>query len=483
MFINKLKVLMISLLIILFYSNIIFAFTNNETISKICELDSIVTSNESKTIDEFKTVTFGKYNQNKDAYGIYNKESVEWILVYKDDTNALLMSKYILDVKAYNTEKPIFTENGIVINGSDIYASDWAHSTLRKWMNDYLFNEMFSKEEKKIINTAYLDNTYIYDTEHHVVKGINTKDSIFLLNEYEMFNFFGKNKKDHTAKIKATRGTDYTKKKNLVVNEENDWYRGNADYLLRTNGVITDYVSAIKADGTYMGKIHMDDEKYGIRPCIFIKLKETEDLAKITIDDELRKEIDVEDKGLPLDSYKSVKMGKYSNEKTGDVELEWYVIKKTEDKELLLCKNALMRKKYNNAKKEKIEWEHSDIRKYLNEDFFNLVFSNDEKSRIVFSNLSNEENPEAGDFIAGNYTLDRLFLLSYNEVKESIGFENKNLLSVKTLYGDMVSWYLRTASAKFGRVLTIGVNGNVKLNGEPALSGKYIRPAMWVKIK
>ena len=103
-------------------------------------------SDKSKTIDEFSTITFGKYNQNKDSYGIYNKEPVEWILVYKDDANALFMSKYILDVKAYNIVKPNITESGVVINGSDVLASDWPHSTLREWMNDYMYNEMFSED-------------------------------------------------------------------------------------------------------------------------------------------------------------------------------------------------------------------------------------------------------------------------------------------------------------------------------------------------
>lgn len=470
---NKFLSIVIFNIILLLCSNSIFANANSDVIKKINEIDAVVSYDKNKGVDEFKTVTFGKYTQNKDAYGIYNKEPVEWILIYKDDANALLMSKYILDVKAYNTKKPNFTESGIVVNGQDDKASDWAHSTLREWMNSYMYDEMFTKEEKKIINTAYLDNTYIYDTEHHIIKGIDTKDNMFLLNEYEMYNFFGKNMKDHTAKNKATRGTDYAKKRNLRSSTEGDWYKGNSDYLIRTSGIITDYVSAIKADGAYTGKIRMDNENYGIRPCIFIKLKETKDLAKITIDDALRKEIDAGDKGLSLDKYEVAKMG----------ELEWYVIKKTDDKELLLCKNAIKRQKYNNTKKENIRWEDSDIRKYLNEDFYNVVFTNAEKEKINFSNISNEASPESNDFDTGYYTLDKIFLLSYNEIKDYIGFENRNVLSAKSKDGDMISWYLRTAAKKAGRVLTVSSEGKVKLTGEPALAGKYIRPAMWVKIK
>ena len=244
-----------SLLIVLFalfvhtlvYAENIKYSSNEEFVQKIKTMKMATDFELTTSIDDLDTIHLGKYNQTKDEYGIYNKEPVEWILVYKDDVNALLMSKYILDCKPYNNVKPKFDEAVLINNeGDNHFASDWKHSTIRKFMNEDMYNDMFNDEEKKLLNVAYLDNTFIYET-NETKKGNYTKDYLFILNEEEIFHFLGKNDRNRANKLKATKGTDYAiKLKGLnVVNSKDAWNNGYSSYFLRSSGIIDAEISAI----------------------------------------------------------------------------------------------------------------------------------------------------------------------------------------------------------------------------------------------
>ena len=106
------KVYQIVIVIMLLFSinSIVFASSNDELVDKLKSMKMVTEYKTTASVDELETITFGRYHQKKDEYGIYNKEAVEWILVYRDDRNALLMSKYILDCKPFNNERPKFDD-------------------------------------------------------------------------------------------------------------------------------------------------------------------------------------------------------------------------------------------------------------------------------------------------------------------------------------------------------------------------------------
>ena len=66
-----------------------------------------------------------------------------------------------------------------------------------------------------------------------------------------------------------------------------------------------------------------------------------------------------------------------------------------------------------------VTWEKCTLRKWLNEDFYNKAFDEEEKERVVLSEVPATKNPEY-DTDLGNPTRDRMFLLSIQEVERYI---------------------------------------------------------------
>ena len=430
--------------------------SNADFIEKIKTMKMATDFDLSTSIDDLDTISFGNYSQSKDDYGIYTKGPVEWILVYKDDTNALLMSKYIIDCKPYNNLKIV----------SDL-TFDWKSSTLRKWMNDEMYNEMFNDDEKKLLNISYLYN------KDNSNSGNYTKDHLFILNEQEIYHFLGK-----ANKLKATKGTDYAiKLKGLLVqNSKNEWHNGNSGYLLRSlDNFLT--LTAITSEGLFKREIPIDSEIYGIRPCIFIKLKNTNDMARIDLDVEVRNDKVEDDEKA---SFETVKFGIWTDEKR-TVDLEWYVLKKENGKSLLFSKNVITKKKWYDKKTMDIQWKTSNIRKYLNEDFYNLVFKDDEKELIQSINVKFNNNSALNKKLDVKYTLDKIFILSCDEVRDIIGLDNKLILKGLDFRNYNSTYYLRTPGSRESCVCTIN-DGRIDTKGSEAQFERYIRPAMWVSI-
>ena len=489
---SKLKNIVILLLLIVSICKFSFATAysganvNNEVINRIMTMKMATEYKDTSYIDELDTVTFGNYTQNPDEHNAYRKDPVEWILLYRDGENALLMSKYILECKAYNDEEPKYENHGFGRYGYyvptgryDKYMCDWEASTLRKWMNENMYNELFNESEKSIINTAYLDNTYVFDYEHYTVHGNYTKDNVFILSEDEMFHYLGKNNSADYFNIKATRASEYIKiNSNINVQYDNVWHKRNSAYFLRTKGNLDPHITAITSGGTVRQNVLICDNTYGIRPCIFVKLKSTNDMARMNLSDEPRKNLEL---GLSLDLYESIKLGHWINDNGINCDLDWYVIKKEDNKALVLCKNAVKRLAYYKQKTMFSSWEDSQVRSFLSNDFYNNAFDESEKNRIISSNIKISGNPNIkGGSIS--YSMDSVFILSYEDIVECIGLENKNILIGKTFENEDAAWYIRNPGENTNSVCSVLPSGNIDLKGKPANASRYVRPAMWISI-
>ena len=88
---------------------------------------------------------FGTYEQDNDTTN--GKEPIEWIILDKrDDGSLVLMSKYALDSKPYNTE-----DTGVT----------WETCTLRKWLNEDFYKAAFSAQEQAKIVPATTDKVWL----------------------------------------------------------------------------------------------------------------------------------------------------------------------------------------------------------------------------------------------------------------------------------------------------------------------------------
>ena len=130
-----------------------------------------------------------------------------------------------------------------------------------------------------------------------------------------------------------------------------------------------------------------------------------------------------------------VTFGTYPQTKEGtdQTPIEWIVLDydKKNHKALLLSRYGLDTVPYNKGdNSDKCTWEQCTLRIWLNGDFLNKAFSAKEQFAILITNVDNSSGQgySAWDTIGGNNTQDKIFLLSYAEVKHffSVTYDNSN---------------------------------------------------------
>ncbi len=116
------------------------------------------------------TIQLGSYEQDNDETN--GPEKIDWYVISKEDGAYLLLSKYVLDARPYNTERgPV----------------SWEKSSVRAWLNDEFLAQAFSDREKKKI---LMTNNINPDNDETSTKGGNaTRDMIFLLSADEAKQF------------------------------------------------------------------------------------------------------------------------------------------------------------------------------------------------------------------------------------------------------------------------------------------------------
>lgn len=177
---------------------------------------------------------------------------------------------------------------------------------------------------------------------------------------------------------------------------------------------------------------------------------------------------------------------------------DWFVLYKQDDRKLIITEKVIEKRAYH-SEETAITWEESDMRKYLNDEFYNS-FSETDRAKIIEVRNENPDNPWDGT-VGGNFTTDRIFLLSINDVVKHFGDSGK--LQTKQFGPKGEAWwfddqYDGNRSAKFGsknawwwirtpgyigsRAAYIAISGLVHLHGE-GVRGRNggVRPALWLK--
>ena len=213
------------------------------------------------------------------------------------------------------------------------------------------------------------------------------------------------------------------------------------------------------------------------------------------------------------DSSLGVSDNPFSTVSVGDTvrlgEFDWVVLDVQEGKALIISEKILSQRVWHHEQQLLI-WEQSDIRQYLNGDFLESTFSEEEKTFILETSVVNKINPWFGSAGAGADTMDRIFLLSVEEVVQYFGdsgrLEELSGMSAAYLSGlvledeyndarrataiedDITSWWwLRTP----GRAVTPRVDASaaaVSGGGDLVVYGIYliaeggVRPALWLNL-
>lgn len=177
---------------------------------------------------------------------------VEWTVLDTEATRVLLLANDILDVKPYD--------------GSRLKKTTWAESSLRKYLNDVFFKEVFSDEEREKIDSVKLDNENRGNRLD--IDGAGERDRVFCLSVEEAEKYF---QNDSERKAKAT---EYAKSKvgkhdlKYFINKKTE----TAMWWLRSQGTDSEsaavivYTGAISHRGSYVGCTI-----FGVRPALWMK--------------------------------------------------------------------------------------------------------------------------------------------------------------------------------------------------------------------
>ena len=175
-----------------------------------------------------------------------------------------------------------------------------------------------------------------------------------------------------------------------------------------------------------------------------------------------------------------------------DKKIGWTIIASEGDNILLLSTQVIDANKFHD-KYEDTTWAGSYIRKFLNEEFYQKAFTEQEKRRILLRPVKAYKNP-LYPTDPGEDTEDKIFLLSVKEVRDYL--EEKDLVMAEPTPFAVSSgvekdsktggcyWWLRTpgnAGCNVARVSGVGIILEHGFFASDNHNG--IRPAMWITIE
>lgn len=180
--------------------------------------------------------------------------------------------------------------------------------------------------------------------------------------------------------------------------------------------------------------------------------------------------------------------------------IEWIILDETDDSYLLLSKYALDANRFGSMLWPCF-WYNSDIRSFLNNEFYKEAFSYDEQERIITSHLYTQRNCIYANGTKDFYTNDKVFLLSIEEVEQyiltaevsiayvtpfaRIGHVRKigdNWGGVSANKSGATCWWLRSNGITEYYGAFVNAQGRIVYEGEMVYAPHYaVRPAIWIK--
>lgn len=210
--------------------------------------------------------------------------------------------------------------------------------------------------------------------------------------------------------------------------------------------------------------------------------------------------------------------------------IKWRVLEKANGQLFLLADQSLDSMQYNESDKTDLTWEHSDLRAWLNDDFYNEAFDSYEQEDIMDSEVTADPCLNKTSVKQGNDTVDKVYVLSqleatlegygfvdnhtasnsasntrcsvngsseeaypyrrhfnksgtaeFNNGIDGEGFDKGNILSKSyDCYYNCGIWWLRTVSGVSGQITRIDYDGSVTKTKPPKDRNACVRPVIHV---
>lgn len=201
-------------------------------------------------------VTFGRYPQTKDGN---DSTPIEWAVLARDGSKALLLSHYGLETQPYNQVSANVT---------------WEDCTLRAWLNDTFLNRAFTQEEQTAILLTDVDNSRAQGYSSWATDGgSDTQDMVFLLSYADAQYYFGLVYGDKNNRMARTNPTPYALARGAWVSSDDPTYDGKyaAWWWLRSPGGEQNRAARVSPEGGLVGS-SVNYTYTMIRPVIWVDL-------------------------------------------------------------------------------------------------------------------------------------------------------------------------------------------------------------------
>jgi hypothetical protein len=437
----------------------------NEINSMLDELDGLI-DDMNELLDDLD----GIFNQDGEIdsvpFGGY-----DWIVLDERDGKALMIFAQIMDsVFKYDNSQ---------------FDVTWESSDVRAYLNGEFYFDMGEQYMARIAPTRVInDDNPWYSTP----AGNDTDDFIFLLSIDEVLEYFGDSGRFSNGpgeenyygyfsdEYDAARITPY---RGVTTSGT-----GGVPWWLRSPGQYANHVAIIDYDG----QIHVGGNTAGaffgggLRPAMWVY---TDGTTR-----------DVSGEELQINEIRTLQFGG----------LDWLVLDEQDGNALIISENVLEIRPLSAQISwenwaEDVVWGNSELREYLNGEFYESFDEND-RARIIETAVSDSVNPwiennEADKtddfiFILGLQEVIRYFgdsgLFPYDEPEDSwTGFNDKfgdaRFAHMADAEWPRIDWWIRTLGKWDNNFAYIGGEGSIHLQGDNYYSEKGVRPVMWIVLE
>ena len=203
------------------------------------------------------TVQLGYYPQGSRASG--EKDQVDWIVLDRDGSKLLLISKYALDCLPYESANEMQTE------------SSWETCLLRHWLNDTFLTETFDGGETRILVRTELAENAREGGAHVSLE--SAADRVFLLSAAEAEQYFATMDQRQCLPTRYAIGRGAYQ--SSVGNTCFWWLRTTVDHTEQTlTGDPTENITRAALVGSSGGIVeighYMSNRQYAVRPVIWV---------------------------------------------------------------------------------------------------------------------------------------------------------------------------------------------------------------------
>ncbi|MCQ2527637.1 MAG: DUF6273 domain-containing protein, partial [Saccharofermentans sp.] len=154
-----------------------------------------------------------------------------------------------------------------------------------------------------------------------------------------------------------------------------------------------------------------------------------------------------------------------------DLPLVWIILENNDGKIFAITNNVIEQREYNSSYTD-CTWETCNLRMWLNNNFYDTAFTEEEQARIISTDVSAE---------SGNSTQDKIYIMSVAEAEKYFTSDDDR---IGRYNGSASLWWLRTPGRLVNTAAYVFTKGNIFTSGYSVNNKDCgVRPVMWISLE